>query len=240
MDGFSYSDIFATKGIEYLIIIAFLAILIPFTMILNRQVKITRQVQQSLGNLTSKIIRIPQGLFFSRNHTWIFMEKSGTARVGLDDLLLHITGEVTLTSLRSPGEVICKGDLLTEIDQQGKTLQVLSPVSGTIVTANEMLTHNPALLNEDPYGNGWVYKIKPTNWISEVKSCYLAEEATIWSASELVRFKDFLASTMQNHSPEASMVILQDGGELCDHTLSALPGEIWKEFQQDFLCLYRV
>ncbi len=240
MDGFSYHDIFATKGMEYLVIIAFLALLIPFSIILNKQVKITRQLQKALGILTAKILKIPQGLFYSRNHTWMFMERTGAAKVGLDDLLLHITGEVKFNTLKKPGDMIAKGELLTEIDQNGKLLSITSPVSGKILDTNAMLNEHPGILNEDPYGKGWIYKIKPTNWMAEVKSCYFAEEASLWSEKELVRFKDFLAVTMRNHSPDASMVILQDGGELADHSLASMPDECWKEFQKEFLNLYRV
>jgi len=240
MEGFSYHDIFATKGIEYLVIIAFLALLIPFSIILNRQVKITRQLQKALGVLSAKILRIPQGLLYSRNHTWMFMERSGVAMVGLDDLLLHITGEVKFNPLKKPGDVIHKGELLTEIDQQGKTLSIASPLSGKIVETNQNLHDNPGMMNDDPYGKGWICKIKPTNWMTEAKSCYFAEEATLWSEQELIRFKDFLANTMHNNSPDASMVILQDGGEPADHSLAALPKKSWNEFQKEFLNLYRV
>jgi glycine cleavage system H protein len=240
MEGYIYSDIFATKGLEYLIIIAFLTMLIPFGVILNRQVKMTRKLHNTVGILSAAILKIPQGLFYSRNHTWMFMEKSGTAKVGLDDLLLHLTGEVNILSLRSPGEMVNKGDLITEINQQGKILQIVSPVSGKIMETNVQLTKQPAILNDDPYGKGWIYKIKPTNWMADVKSCYFAEEAANWSANELVRFKDFMASTMKNNSQEESMIILQDGGELVDHTLSAMPAETWKEFQNEFLTLYHL
>lgn len=240
MDGFSYHDIFATKGIEYLVIIAFLALLIPFSVILNKQVKITRKLQKALGILSAKILKIPQGMLYSRNHTWMFMERSGAATVGLDDLLLHITGEVKFSTLKQPGDLISKGDLLTEIDQNGRVLSILSPVSGTIVHTNALLNENPGVINEDPYGKGWLYQIKPSNWMAEARSCYFAGEATNWSENELTRFKDFMAVTMRNYSPEASMVVLQDGGELADHSLAAMPDECWKDFQKEFLNLYRV
>lgn len=237
MDGFSYSDIFATKGVEYLIVITFLVLLIPFWLALNEQEKINSQIKKALGFLSANILSIPQGLFYSRNHTWMFMEQSGVAKVGLDDLLLHITGEVNFSIRKNRGEMISKGDVLTEIYQNGKLLRILSPVSGKIMDANSMLNERPGILNEDPYGKGWIYKIKPTNWINDTKSCYFAEEATKWSAKELERFKDFLAVNIKNYSTEPSMVILQDGGELCDHSLSALPREIWKDFEKEFLNL---
>ncbi|MEI8224468.1 MAG: glycine cleavage system protein H [Bacteroidota bacterium] len=235
MDGFSYNNIFETKGIEYLIIIAFLAMIIPFWIIINRQAGITRQIKRAIGVLSASILRIPQGLFYSKNHTWTHLEKSGTAKVGLDDLLLHITGEVKFINLKNPGNFINKGELLAEIDQNGKLLQIYSPLSGRIMNTNTMLYESPGVINEDPYGKGWIYKIKPSEWIAETDSYYLADEAIAWSKKELERFKDFLEISMNKYSPEVSMVILQDGGELCDRPLSKLPDEVWQDFQESFL-----
>jgi len=235
MDGNSYINIFETKGIEYLLTILFFSILIPFWIILNKQVKIKKQIQKVLGILTSKSLRIPQGLFFSKNHTWTHLEKSGLAKVGMDDLLQHLTGEVNFTYMKDAGEMVKKGDVLTEVDQNGKKLQILSPISGKLEKANESLAENPEFVNEDPYGKGWMYKIKPTNWISETNSYYMADEATKWESDELVRFKDFISQTLAKSASEPSMVTLQDGGELRDNTLSELPDEVWRDFQKEFM-----
>lgn len=235
MDGFTYHNIFETKGIEYLVILAFFAILIPFWVTLNKQVKLTKQLQKSLGILTTKSLQIPQGLFFSRYHTWTHLERSGNAKVGLDDLLLHITGEVKVTMLKKPGERIWKEDLMAELDHQGKILKVYSPISGEITALNAELLKSPELLNSDPYNQGWIYKIKPTSWVADTNSYFLAEDATKWSVQELSRFKDFLSSSIGKYSPMPSNTILQDGGELRDQPLADLPDEVWQEFQQDFL-----
>jgi glycine cleavage system H protein len=235
MDGFSYYNIFDTKGIEYLVIIAFLLLLIPFWLALNRKVTLKEQFQKVLGVLSASILRVPQGIFYSKNHTWAYLEKSGTAKVGLDDLLLHITGEVNLRQLKNPGESISKGELLAEVDQNGKSLQVFSPISGTILDSNALLSVNRNLLNEDPYGKGWIYDLKPTNWVAEISSLYLAEEATNWLKKELDRYKDFLATNLGKYLPETSLAVLQDGGELIDNSLSDLPGEMWQDFQKEFL-----
>ena len=237
MDGFSYSDIFATKGIEYLIIITFLVLLIPFWIVLNKKAVIGKKIQNALGILSAGILRIPQGLFYARNHTWMHLEKSGSAKVGLDDLLLHMTGEVKFSKRKNPGETIRKGELLTEVEQNGKLLRILSPVSGEITNINSIIYENPGMLNEDPYGKGWICEIKPSKWIVEADACYFAEAATHWYTIELERFKDFLAMSMRNYSPESSLMIMQDGGELCDHTLSTLSGEIWKDFEKEFMGL---
>ena len=235
MDGFSYNNIFETKGIEYLVVIAFLALLIPFWIVLNKKVKITGQLRKASGILTAGTLKIPQGIFYSRNHTWAHLEMSGIARVGLDDLLLHITGDVSFRQLKNPGETIKKGDLLAEIEHKGKTLRIFSPVSGEILATNALLTENPEQLSEDPYLKGWMYKIKPTRWMAETNSYYLAEDATNWLGKELERFKDFLSGSASRFSPESARLVLQDGGELTDHTLSDLPVEVWQGFQKDFL-----
>ena len=237
MDGFSYTDIFATKGIEYLVVITFLLLLIPFWMILNKESKIGTQLRNAFDHLSFNMLKIPQGLFYGKNHTWMYMEKSGDAKVGLDDLLLHLTGEVKCTFSGNTGDVIRKGDLFTELNQNGKVLRIQSPVSGEITEINARLTENPQMMNNDPYGKGWIYKIKPSNWISEVESCYFATDATVWSEKELSKFKDFLAVSAKNYTPEFAAVVLQDGGELADHTLSTLPDPIWKDFEKEFLNL---
>lgn len=235
MDGFSYNNIFETKGLEYIIIIAFLLLIIPFWIAINKQSGRTRQYKRTVGILSPGILRIPQGLFYSKSHTWTHLEKSGNAKVGLDDLLLHLTGEVKFRDLKRPGNFINKGEIIADIDQNGKLLQIQSPISGRIMKTNTILYENPGVLNEDPYGEGWVYQIKPSEWISETNSYYFAEEAVAWAKMELDRFKDFLAVSLKKYSPETSMVVLQDGGELCDRPLSELPEEVWQDFQKYFL-----
>jgi glycine cleavage system H protein len=235
MDQFTYTNIFETKGIEYLAIISFFAILIPFWLMLNKKTNLTNKIRRAMGSLTAGVLRIPQGLFYSKNHTWTHLETTGAAKVGVDDLLLHITGEVKFRNLKNPGENINKGELMTEIDQNGKILSIFSPLSGKILKTNDAINENPDMLIVDPYGIGWIYKIKPSNWVSETNSYFLAEEATSWSNLELERFKDFLAASAKKYSPEPSMLILQDGGELRSNILSEMPKEVWHDFQNSFL-----
>jgi glycine cleavage system H protein len=235
MDGFSYTNIFETKGIEYLAIIAFLILLIPFWIVLNKQVKFSTRIRHVLGSLSAGILRIPRGLYYSRNHTWTHLERSGSASVGLNDLLMHITGEMSFRNVKNPGDKVNKGELLAEFEQDGKKLRIFSPLSGEVLKVNHSLAGNPELLTEDPYGAGWLYRLKPSDWKSETASFYVAEETTEWLKSELDRFKDFLAVTAMKHSPGNPMAVLQDGGELRDQSLSTMPDGMWQDFQKEFL-----
>lgn len=234
MEGFSYSNIFDTKGIEYIIVIFFLLILIPFWVFVNQKIPVQKQIRQALNVLTAGALKIPQGFFFSKNHTWVFLEKTGNAKVGIDDFLQKIVGEVQIVLQKVPGEQVKKGDVLAEMDQNGKKLRVLSPVSGEIIESN-IAENNASLPTNDPIGEDWFYSIKPSNWKAETSGFYLAEEATGWIKKELERFKDFLNVSLAKHSAEPALVTLQEGGELRTNLLSELEPEIWNDFQKEFM-----
>jgi len=238
MEEFTRVDIFDTKGTEYLFVIGYLIVLIIFWNIVKNPQKILVQIKDAVGTLSANILRIPQGIFFNTNHTWTHLTKTGEAKVGLDDFLQRVTGRVEFINIKSPGEKIKKGELMTEISHNGKQLKVFSPISGEIMKSNPDITESPGIVNKDPYGKGWIYEIKPEDWKKETASSLLAEEATEWSKMELVRFKDFLTGgPMRKYSSEPSMVLLQDGGEIRENVLSDLPGEVWSEFQDQFLNL---
>ncbi len=234
MDGFSYHDIFATKSIEYLIIVVFFLLLIPFWIFLNRKPQFATSFSQVWSHLSASFMRIPQGLFLSGNHTWVFMEKSGSAKIGLDELLLHLTGDVSFSQLKNAGDSVQKGDLLMELHHEGKRLRLQSPVSGTILNFNATCN---SISGGDPYEKGWLCEIQPSNWTEEIQTFYLGEKATAFVRNELVRFKDFISRQMASFSPETSMVVLQDGGEISDQALSTLPQSVWENFENEFLNL---
>lgn len=235
MEGFSYTDIFETKGIEYIIIITFLLLLIPFWIIVNKKVNVAQKIQHAIGVLKASILNVPQGLFYSRNHTWAFLEKSGKAKIGLDDFLLKIIGDVQVNCIKQPGEKINQGDMIAEVYQNGKQLKINSPISGEILHTNPELEEIAGRLQDDPYGNGYIYAIKPSNWKAEIQSFHLADEASQWMGDEMLRFKDFLAETVNHASSEPLMVTYQEGGEIRQKILSELDTHVWEGFQKSFL-----
>ncbi len=79
MEGFTYSNLFDTKGIEYLVVIAFLLLLIPFWLILNRQGRMVSRIRNVAGVLSATLMKIPQGIFYNKNHTWTFSGAFGSS-----------------------------------------------------------------------------------------------------------------------------------------------------------------
>lgn len=235
MEGFTYTNIFETKGIEYLIIIAFFAVLIPFWTFLNKKKHPELKVQMANVARVADLLSIPQGIYFSRYHTWAHLEKNGEAKVGLDDFLLHLTGEVSVNQFKMAGEAIEKGERLARIHYNGNSLEVVSPVSGEICSTNELLSKSPGLVKEDPYHHGWICSVKPANWKDDTDSCFLAEDATSWAREELERVKDFLAVSTSRVACEPSALVMQDGGEIMEKALTRFPQEVWHDFQENFL-----
>ncbi|MFO7668625.1 MAG: hypothetical protein R6W31_03115 [Bacteroidales bacterium] len=232
MEQFTYSDIFDTKGIEYIIVIFFLLLIIPLWRVLNRPVKQAAGERASLKAISLQSLRIPQGLFFNKNHTWSHLERSGLASVGMDDLLLHLTGGVELKYLKDQQERVYRGEPIARITQEGKELVITSPISGEIQRVNTSLQDDTSAIAKDPY-TSWLYRIRPEKWQKETSSAHLADRASEWVEKELARFKDYMAEALAESSDTG--LILQEGGELKDHPLMEMDQKVWNGFQEKFL-----
>jgi len=180
---------------------------------------------------------IPKGIYFDKTHTWAFMKKDGTVKIGIDDFLQHVTGHITRVELKKTGSKIKKGEQLFSIAQNGKQLDIYSPISGTIEVQNESLLINPSLLNTAPFEHGWIYTLEPTNWSLEIQFLSMAEKYKTGLKSEFTRLKDFFATALKSDTPEYALITLQDGGALKDNILAELGPEVWDDFQTKFIDL---
>jgi glycine cleavage system H lipoate-binding protein len=184
---------------------------------------------------SEKNIVIPAGILFDKSHTWAFMERDGSVRVGIDDFLQHLTGSITRLRMKSPGEKVRKGDHILSLVQKGKQLDICSPVSGIIRSSNEQLVNNPAAINNSPFNDGWIYTIEPDNWMKESRIMIMAGKYAEWIKGEFTRMKDFLASLPDVNQVRLAHVVLQDGGELKEGLLEEFGPEVWEEFQMKFM-----
>jgi glycine cleavage system H protein len=232
MEQFVYSDIFDTKGIEYIIVIFFFLLMIPFWRMLNRPVKMKETLGDVIRAINLQALRVPQGLLFNRNHTWSHLEPSGVASVGMDDLLLHLTGGVELSYLKERQERVKRGEPIARITQEGKELVITSPISGEIDRVHSSLEENSGAIIDDPYSS-WLYRIRPEKWREETSDAMMAEKASEWTGKELERFKDYLAEIAAE--VPGSGLVLQEGGELTSYPLREMDQKVWTGFQEKFL-----
>ena len=189
----------------------------------------------SMGVFNEESVIIPKGLYFGKTHSWAFMKKNGSVRIGIDDFLQHITGTITRVELKATGETVKKGELLLSIIRKGKLLNIYSPISGTITEVNKNLETNSSLLNSSPYSDGWVYMIEPTNWSLEIQYLLIAEKYKEALKDEFLRLKDFFSILVKANSHDFAYVTMQDGGELLDNPLAELGPNIWDDFQTKFI-----
>ena len=235
MEAYTYSNLFDTKGIEYIVIIFFLLLLIPFWIVVNRKSDAVNRLKQAVQALTAGALSIPQGLFFSRNHTWLQLEKSGEARIGLDDFLVKVTGAVLIEPLKSAGDKVKKGEAIASISQGDKQLKVHSPISGLVSGFNAGLTEDGALLAESPYDEGWLFTMEPEDWKKDTTGFLLGQETRSWMEGEIQRLKDFLSISFSKHNDSSMALVFQEGGELQMNPLTDLGSVVWNDFQNEFL-----
>jgi glycine cleavage system H lipoate-binding protein len=216
-------------------VILFLVIDMLFRRVRRKSVQVRNEGSARHPALDENSLLIPGGLYFDKTHTWAFLEQDGNVKVGIDDFLQHITGPITKIKLKSPGKKVKKGEQILTIIQNGKQLNLYSPVSGTITGQNISLESNSSALNYSPYKEGWIYKIEPANWSRESQLLFMGEKQREFIKRELFRLKDFLTDAVNRYSGKYSGVILQDGGEISDGVLSEMGPEVWEDFQTNFI-----
>lgn len=222
-----------------MIIIAFVAAVIILAGAMryakNRNANVPDEDIEITSAFNENSILAPKGIYFDKSHTWAFMQQDGNVKVGLDDFLQHVTGSITRIKMKEAGEKVRKGEKILTIIQNGKQLNISSPISGIIREQNQNLTTNSSIVNAAPYAEGWVYLIEPKNWLREIQFLFMAEKYKEWLQDEFVRLKDFLAASVRSNTNVYAHVILQDGGELTDNVLADLGPEVWEDFQNNFI-----
>lgn len=102
---------------------------------------------------------VPEDLKYSEDHEWIKVE-NGDARIGITDFAQEELGDIVYVELPEVGDEIEMGDMLGVVESVKTVSDVYSPLSGEIIKINEELEESPEIINEDPYGDGWIVVIK--------------------------------------------------------------------------------
>ena len=104
---------------------------------------------------------IPSALKYTRSHEWVRTEKDGTVTVGITDHAQELLGDMVFVDLPEVGVNFDAGDDCAVVESVKAASDVYSPVSGEVVAVNDALADTPELVNKDPYGEGWLFRIKP-------------------------------------------------------------------------------
>jgi glycine cleavage system H protein len=107
-------------------------------------------------------VEFPEDLRYSREHEWARSE-NGRVRVGITDFAQDALGDVVYVDLPEPGTQVTGGQAFGEVESTKSVSDVFAPVSGTIVERNGALEERPELVNEQPYADGWLVAIDPSD-----------------------------------------------------------------------------
>ena len=107
---------------------------------------------------------VPAELSYTSEHEWVSaLTAEGTVRVGITDHTQDALGDVVYVDLPSVGDSVAAEDSFGEIESTKSVSDLFAPIAGEIVAVNEGLEDDPALVNSDPYGEGWIIEIRPEN-----------------------------------------------------------------------------
>jgi glycine cleavage system H protein len=105
---------------------------------------------------------IPSDLRYSTDHEWARVEE-GRVRVGITDYAQDALGDVVFVELPEVGIKVDRGASFSEVESTKSVSEIYAPVSGTVAEVNAELADSPERLNDDPYGEGWICIIEPTD-----------------------------------------------------------------------------
>jgi glycine cleavage system H protein len=106
---------------------------------------------------------IPGDLKFLKSHEWARVEDKGTVTVGISDHAQGLLGDLVYVELPSVGDTVKAGTACAVVESVKAASDVYTPVSGEIIAINEALPDKPETINEDAYGDGWLFVVKPDN-----------------------------------------------------------------------------
>lgn len=111
---------------------------------------------------------IPENLFYIKEHEWISIENADTARIGITDYAQKALREITYFYTGKRGAKVRRMETICKIESVKCVAEILSPVSGVVLRFNNALFDDPGIVNQDPYGKGWITTIHPSNLDKEL------------------------------------------------------------------------
>jgi len=171
--------------------------------------------------------QVPTSTYYLHGgHAWALPESSGQVRVGLDDFSQKILGPADELKLPDIGKVYYQNHIFMAQIRQKHKAPFLAPVDGTIEAVNPKVRQKPRLIHDDPYGEGWLFLVNPTNLQRNKENLLFGEANAAWIDQE--------SHKLLNLMETAIGVTLPDGGAIVDDVYGHYPELGWRPLVQDF------
>ncbi len=128
---------------------------------------------------------IPSDLRYSKSHEWVRRAPDGSLEVGISDHAQSALGDLVFAEVPEAGRKVHAGEACAVVESVKAASDVYSPVTGTVIAGNTALADRPELLNQEPYGAGWLFRVEPIS---------ADEAAALMSAAD---YANYLAAEAQ-------------------------------------------
>lgn len=196
METSGYVDIFATKGTEYILILGFFIALAFFWRFLSRS-RVTAQPEASGMQTSSELqFKLQPRLFYHQGHSWAMPERQNVVRVGIDDFAQRLIGPASFVELPEAGGFLEQGGMGCRLRMGSQTIDILSPVTGEVLAVNADALENPRIVNQDPYGKGWLMKVRVPNMNNNIRNLLSGELAEVWMNNAVDTLRQKMAGNL--------------------------------------------
>ncbi len=221
--------LYSAKMVEYVLGVLFLIAFVPFwrfvfpsTPVKVREMAVSHAPRPSLAEWFS----LPADRLFHRGHGWAQEGAAGLVTVGMTDFAAKLLGPSVAMTLPEPGARVSQGDRAWQLQADGRTVDMLSPIDGTVVEINPALSGSADALHEDPYGAGWLFRVRPNRLRANITNLLSGRVARQWmeQVSENLRLR--LAPGLGE--------VAQDGGAPVPGMARSIDPEHWDQLARTF------
>jgi len=197
----------------------------------NKVVQPALQMAQREGapRLAASLVggfQVPENLRYHPGHTWALSESPSLVRIGLDDFASKLAGKVERITLPQRGQWIRQGQKVWTIHRDGSSVDMVSPIEGSVADINEAVVQNPELALKDPYGEGWLVTVHSPDAKTNFRNLLTGGLARWWTEES--------ASRLQRRMPVALGALAQDGGVAMDNLAAQMPDQEWSQLAREF------
>ena len=193
----------------------------------RRPVRREVELPRLLPNMVSGF-QVPENVRFHQGHTWALSESPNLVRVGMDDFASKLIGPVDGVSLPQRGQWIRQGQKILSFKRNGVSVDMLSPIEGSVADINESIAANPGAAGKDPYGEGWLVTVQSPDAKTNFRNLMGGALARWWMEESVGRLQKRLPATM------GSLALAQDGGIASDNLAAGIADEEYLKITREF------
>ena len=171
--------------------------------------------------------QVPENVRYHSGHTWALSESRELVRVGMDDFASKLVGKIESIALPQRGRWVRQGQKIWTIFRDGKSVDMVSPIEGTVSDVNEAVAKDPSLALKDPFGEGWIVTVQAPDSKINFRNLLGGALARMWTEDSALRLRKRMPVAM-------AAALAQDGGVAVDDITAHLPDEDWAALTKEF------